>query len=511
MTQYDDDAGTLGAPQSRRAFLQGGATAALGLSALGALSPASIQAARRALAANQSATAKMAVALAKKYSGKTLNFQVEAGLQAAVWKAVAKPEWEAATGTTVNIVEAPFTEQFQKLVAATQAGGFVDCAYCFCNWLPDLVSGKALVPFDPFFTKYFKTAALKRERADFVPSGITAVSKWGGKQWGFPLDAAGLVLYYRTDIFGNPKLKAAFKKQHGYDLAPPQTWQQYGEIAQFLTDRLAPKVYGALHPAGGGQAYFWFFQAYNSPEFGDSKYFDNQMNAVINGPAGVKTLDALKGYLKAGPPGANTLDPGRTWTDFVTGKLAMNVEFSPFARWASESHEKVPSFVPKSAIQGKFALAVPPGQATDVPGYTTVISATSGVKDLAFAFLAWATSPNIYSELVANPFSLVKPTRRSMFVEAQKNPLWPGQAQQYRALAATLKVLRIEPKWHAAQEYLVAVDQACTAAYTGTPTKKALDTAAKKWNDITNRVGKDLQRKAYAQYQLQVRQLRAGR
>ena len=512
MTSFEDDRSISGSEYDRRVFLRRGAGATLGLSAMGALlSPAGIKAARRAIAANQSATAKMAIALGKKFSGQTLNFQVEAGLQAAVWKAVAKPEWEQATGTTVNIIEAPFTQQFQKLLAATQAGGFVDCAYCFCNWLPDLTRGKAIVPFEPFFAKYFKSPALRRELSDFVPSAITAVSKWDGKQWGYPLDGAGLVTYYRTDIFGNPKLKAAFKQKLGYDLAPPKTWKQYGEIAQFLTDELAPKIYGALHPAGGGQAYFWFLQAYNSPEFGNSKYFDQNMNAIINGPAGVRALDALKGFLKAGPPGANTLDPGRTWTDFVTGKLAMNVEFSPFARWASEASSKVPSFVPKTAVRGKFGLAVPPGGTTNVPGYTTVISSTSEVKDLAFAFLSWATAPDVYSDLVANPFSLVKPTRRSMFAAAKKNPRWPGQGQQYAALEETLSHLRIEPKWLASQEYLVAIDQACTSAYTGTSSQTALDTAAKKWDGITKRVGTDLQRRAYAQYLQQVRQLQAAR
>ena len=97
-----------------------------------------------------------------------------------------------------------------------------------------------------------------------------------------------------------------------------------------------------------------------------------------------------------------------------------------------------------------------------------------------------------------------------MFAAAQKRPLWPGQSQQYAALEATLKNLGLEPKWHAAQEYIVAIDQACTSAYTGTPTQRALDTAASKWNELTKRVGVDVQRRAYADYQRQVRLLRSG-
>ena len=36
-----------------------------------------------------------------------------------------------------------------------------------------------------------------------------------------------------------------FKAKHGYDLAPPKDWKQFSEIGQFITDKMAPKTYGA--------------------------------------------------------------------------------------------------------------------------------------------------------------------------------------------------------------------------------------------------------------------------
>jgi len=517
----NDPRSRTGSGVNRRVFLGRAAAGAAGFTALGAALAAcgdgddattSTAAGGDAApnAGGRSATANMGIQLGKQSAGSTLNFQVEAGLQADVWKTVAVPMWEKLTGTTVNIVEVEFTQQFQKLVVATQAAGTIDCAYCALSWLPDLSAGEAIVPIGDMVDQYLDTDELQQEFDDLVPTGLTAVSEWNDQLWGFPLDGPGLVLYYRTDIFSDPDLQSKFSDQAGYELAPPETYPQYGEIAQFLTDELAPDVYGALHPAGGGQAYFWWFQLYNSGEFGDARYFDGDMRAMVNSPEGVAALDALKGYLDAGPPGANTLDPGRPFTDFIGGKLAMMINFTPFARWASVPPKERLEFVPKSEIRGKFALAVPPGGSTDVAsGYTTVITSGSEQQELAFAFLAWATSPDVYTEIVNYGASLCKPTRTSMFAAAQEDPQWPGQGEQYSAFESTMTQLRMEPKWLSAAEYNTAIDEACTAAYTGTATQAALDKAAEEWNTITDRVGADAQADAYAQYESQTQALRA--
>ena len=34
------------------------------------------------------------------------------------------------------------------------------------------------------------------------------------------------ILFYRTDLFGDPKEQADFRAKYGYDLAPPTDWVQ---------------------------------------------------------------------------------------------------------------------------------------------------------------------------------------------------------------------------------------------------------------------------------------------
>ena len=38
------------------------------------------------------------------------------------------------------------------------------------------------------------------------------------------------------DIFADAALKKDFKAKFGYDLAPPKTWKQFGEIGQFVKE-----------------------------------------------------------------------------------------------------------------------------------------------------------------------------------------------------------------------------------------------------------------------------------
>ena len=44
-------------------------------------------------------------------------------------------------------------------------------------------------------------------------------------------------LVYRSDIFADPNRREGFLAQFGRELAPPVTWQEFEETAQFLTDK----------------------------------------------------------------------------------------------------------------------------------------------------------------------------------------------------------------------------------------------------------------------------------
>ena len=58
--------------------------------------------------------------------------------------------------------------------------------------------------------------------------------------------------YDATDIFEDPKMMEAYQAKFNAPLGPPKTWEEYAQIAQFITDQMAPNVYGALFCNGLG-------------------------------------------------------------------------------------------------------------------------------------------------------------------------------------------------------------------------------------------------------------------
>jgi multiple sugar transport system substrate-binding protein len=498
----------------RRTFLKNALAAGIigtGPGWLGGYGPKTYPMAPGAFTPSASTTeTQVAIEIAKQYPGKTVNFQVEAGLQAAQWKAI-KPRWEEASGTKLNIVEVPYAEQFQKALAAIRVGGEIDCLYCQYNWLPDFVGGEVLEPFNPYFEKYLTTSKLKSELADFSKAAVMANAGWNGQQWGYPIDGPSFTLFYRTDIFGDPSLRSSFKQKFGYELAAPTTWEQYAQIGQFLTSKLAPRVYGAVHQGQAGQAMYWWFQMYNSAQFGNNRFFDSSMNPLVSSDTSVEVFRRLNSFFDFGPPGGKAWGPVEIWSAFLKGQIAMTVTWPPMGRLAGGYGAASPlmSFVPTSSVTGKFAAAIPPGgNVEEASGYSLAIFSKSAVKDLAFAFLTWATAASTYLDILSLPFALLKIVRKSTFDSPTSAKLWPGAGQYYAAMQKELGHLTLEPKLLSSQDYLVAVDQACTAVYAGTDPKKAADTAAGKWDQLTSRVGKQKQEAVYKEFEKELTALR---
>ena len=69
-----------------------------------------------------------------------------------------------------------------------------------------------------------------------------ALPTYKGKIWGFFDDGDMFALYYRKDIFEDPKLKEAYQAKFGKALEVPKTWEDYAQVAQFITDQIAPRT-----------------------------------------------------------------------------------------------------------------------------------------------------------------------------------------------------------------------------------------------------------------------------
>jgi multiple sugar transport system substrate-binding protein len=428
------------------------------------------------------ASDEIAVEAAKQFSGVTLNATWESGLQALDPKELFGPEWERLTGIKVTAIELDHPDLFSKAFAEHLAGsGAFDLLNIAPFWLQDMVNGGVVEPLDDFVAKYYNREDLEDYAPLYETFGIL-----GGTRYALFDDGDTLILYYRKDVFEEMGLEV------------PETWEAYIEVAQAITDERAPDMYGcAMWRKDFNHFDFWQQYRVNGGEFFDV----DSMEAKINGPEGLKTLESMIAQNKATPPGSLSWGPIEVLNAWMEGRIAMCFWWAPVGRWSAglAKGQTALEFVPESTVVGKAGYAVMPGGHGEMAsGFEVCVSADSKNKEAAYLLAQWITSPKISLERVLSPIALRDPYRLSHFEAEEYRNLWPEAGEYLDTLQAAQGVALIDMIMPGAQDYALAIDRQVVAAYAGGKSaQEALDTAAAEWNSITEKIGADAQREAY--------------
>jgi multiple sugar transport system substrate-binding protein len=500
ITRFGQMTGMLAAPGPILAMMTDWALAQQKLELADAASPlgqAQAAAMKASMEGPADGSAFRAVEAAKAHSGVTLNMTYEAGLQALDPRNFSGPMWEQLTGMKSNVVELSNPDQYSKAVAEHIAGsGAYDVLDISPAWTPSLADGGVIAPLDDYIAKYMNPADLE----DYHPL-YKALPTYKGKIWGFFDDGDMFALYYRKDIFEDPKMVDAYQAKFNAKLAPPKTWEEYAQIAQFITDQMAPNVYGAGHfrKAGSPGNQFDFLQQYRA---NGGKLFGDDMKAGLASDAGVKTLQNMIAANAASIPGNNELDAVSLWAAFLTGKVAMIYSWPPSGRMAANYSQSATAinFIPQSQIAGKVGYAVVPGNPEHATGYNKALSADSANPEAAYLFMQWACSPPVSLARCMLPYALRDPYRISHFKSELYGALFPSAKEYLSNLNNSANVGLLDPIMPGAQDYFLSIDRMCTAVWAGADPKASLETAAAEWNETTDRLGVDSQKAFYTEF-----------
>ena len=448
-------------------------------------------------AAAQSA-AQRAVDAAKPLcaGGKTITIVWEAGLQSLDPLNFSGPKWEQLTGCKVKVVEAPVSEMFTKIMQEFRAGtGAYDALNVIPAWMPDLAQAGALEVLDPYVEKYGYAKELQTIASTYRDNQM----KVNGKIYGFPDDGDVFVFYYRKDLFARDDLKKAFKAKHGYDLAPPKTWKQFDDIGSFFTEALKSEgIYGASMFRESGYGNFMFQERFRNE---GGKFFDANMKATINSPAGVKVLTEWRAENRFMPPGVEKFGFVENLAVFLEGKSAMTISWPPYGRFAAGylSEEKALSWVPKSKIAGKVGYTLPPGGHPELAaGFALSVAAGSKQKEAAYLFIQWLNSEDTSNQRVQLPYALRDPFRDSHFTNPGYLKLWPDAKDYLAALQAASKTGLLDLSLIQTDKYEEALRQGISRLWAGEDPKKILDDIAKQWDEVTAKVGVEKQKAVYS-------------
>jgi multiple sugar transport system substrate-binding protein len=439
--------------------------------------------------------AQRAVDAAKKMcNGKTITIVWEAGLQSLDPKNFSGPKWEKLTSCKISVIEVPTAEMFTKIMQEYRAGtGAYDALNVIPAWMPDLVQAGALEQLDAMVDKYAFRDELKKIAPTYRDNQMTV----NGKIYGFPDDGDVFLMYYRKDIFGDATLQKEFKAKHGYDLAPPKTWKQFGEIGQFLTDKLKDKgTYGATFFRDAPYAQYMFQERFRVE---GGKFFDANMKATVNSPVGVKVLTEMREENKFMPKGVEKFGFVENLAAFLKGESAITISWPPYGRFAAGYiKDEAMSWVPKSTIAGKVGYALPPGGHPQLAaGFALSVASTSKNKELAYLFIQWLNSEEISTQRVQLPYALRDPFRDSHYTNKDYLAKWPDAKDYLAALQAGSKTGLLDLSLIQTDKYEEALRQGISRLWAGEDVKKILDDVAKSWDETTQKVGVDKQKAVY--------------
>ena len=293
-------------------------------------------------------------------------------------------EYTAETGVTVTVETTPWTDFQTKAFTEFNAhGDSYDMVVGDSQWLGAGSTQGHYVDLTDFFNKHNLSEVM-------APATVTYYAEYpkgAGKYWAIPLEGDAVGWAYRKDWFEDPKEMEAFKAKYGYDLAPPQTYDQMRDIAEFFY-RPDEKKYGiAIYTDNSYDAMAMGVESaifsYGG-ELGD--YSTYKVEGITNSPEAAAGLEMYKELYKFTPP-----NWGKTFfqedNQAITENLAaMSMNFFAFfpalVNPATNPYADVTGFFANPAGPGGQRFAALGGQGISIVSY-------SKNQEEAMKFLEW--------------------------------------------------------------------------------------------------------------------------
>lgn len=274
-----------------------------------------------------------------KFPGYTLRVKLNGGKQhQPLYARIA--QWEAATGATVEIASS-------KIFADLDREYKQDIAANSINWC----IGSNHTSFAPQYGSLFINLkdVITKDKLDLFIDSTLQHSTVDGRLLMLPRDSDISNIFYVKSWYADPSNKAKFKEKHGYELAPPETWDQFKDQAIFFT--APPDRYGTAFVGKDEGLSGRFFEMLT---VNGGQFFDAAWRPAFNSDIGVKSLQWFVDLYKAKAVPAGTVN--YYWDDlgqgFASGTEALDLDWSGWAAFFND---------PKSSkVAGNVGIALAP-------------------------------------------------------------------------------------------------------------------------------------------------------
>ena len=279
---------------------------------------------------------------------------------------VLAPQFEELTGIQVEIETTSWDQMYQKAINDMEAGtGIYDMVYIEQDIIYAYLSRDFLVNITQALADNPELKAPEFDEANFTTFADYFRGEDGGL-YGVPMEAFIKIYLYRTDLFNDPEVQAAYKEQTGRDLAPAKTHEEYTEIAEFFTkwgQEHGEELWGTTAQAHTGHAASWyeFFESI-APTYGVYNWGINAENnfaasvengGTMNSPEAKEALRYWLHLRDIAPPESAASTWSETATTFAAGRVAQGLIYGENAAWIASDENQ-------SKVVGNVGVALPP-------------------------------------------------------------------------------------------------------------------------------------------------------
>ena len=343
---------------------------------------------------------------------KQLTLAVVSGVEGDALKQAAL-DYEAQTGTRINIAQFPYASLFEKeLIDLHARTGAYDLIMLDDPWFPRFASEQFMTDLTPLLQKRGQS----EPDGDFIRTSLALCRHpyETGPLYALPYVGNSQLFFYRKDLFEKHSLKE------------PLTWNDVLAAAKTIHEKESTganggQIYGYVMRAAQGNAavadfmpIFWAF---------GGEMFDPSGKPTVNSSQGVEALQFMIELGKLSPPGYASFNADEVGAHLLQGTAAMSINWPAWISRFSDTS--------KSKVIGKMEFTTLPGAQqsgqAEIGNWLIAIPRDSQNVDAAMDFLLWATSAEQMKRSAqrGNP-----PTRKSLFQDPEllaANPAYPAQ------------------------------------------------------------------------------------
>lgn len=427
--------------------------------------------------------------------------------------------WEDYTGATIQWIDVPQAEIFARVQQGVATGEIeFDVLEGGAPWEGDIL-GRGLAGAMPDWVKE------QIDIDDYVRLLQAPVGTWDGVTYRISIDGDCHNFNYRSDVFASPELAEEWAASGGEgDWGVPTSWQQVQTQTQFLNGKQidGSDIYGYLDVVKPGGGFSWYFFASRASAYAkhpDSPawlFGPDDMTPYVNNEAFVRALQDMIDAVPAEPPDQLNADLLVTLGQILGGTGAMT------AWWGDVGSNVYTS--DQSIVQDKMSFSILPGS-PDVYNNETGEWDTVGDGQLNFApneaYIGWGlyvmqqaeargvseAAWDLAAHLGGRDLSMwtaiypsgFQPYRNSHFelqywVDAGYPPEFAEAYLASESDSYNHPNGAIEPRIPGIFDYYIAAEEEVALAVAGEKTaQEALDSAAARWEEITDRNDRDSQ------------------